>query len=72
MRTSLQDAPQCPYSEDEMLQKNQDTIVLKNKILIDMSKPEVHQDMMFLSKLSDYARKYYQINLNIGKLNGKS
>ena len=68
MRTSLQNAPQSPYSDDEMLQKNQDTIMLKNKILIDMTKPEVRLDLMFLSKLSDYALKHYQINLNIGKL----
>ena len=71
-RTSLQDAPQSPYSDDEMLQKIQDTIRLKDKILIDITKPEVYQDMFFLSKLSEYALKYYKINLNIGKLNGKS
>ena len=67
-KTSLQNAPQTPYSDDEMLQKIQDTIRLKDKILIDITKPEVYQDMFFLSKLSEYALKYYKINLNIGKL----
>ena len=70
-KTSLQDAPQSPYSDDEMLQKNRDCILYKNKILIDMNKPDVKQDLIFLGKLSDYAIKHLQINLNIGKLNGK-
>ena len=71
-RTSLQDAPQSPYSDDEMLQKNRDCVLYKNKILIDMNKQDVKDDLMFLGKLSDYALKHYKINLNIGKLNGKS
>ena len=71
-KTSLQDAPQSPYSDDEMLQKNRDCVLYKNKILIDMNKPDVQQDLMFLGKLSDYANKHLNVNLNIGKLNGKS
>ena len=54
MRTSLQDAPQSPYSDDEMLQKNRDCILYKNKILIDMNKPDVKQDLIFLGKLQEY------------------
>ena len=46
-RTSLQDAPQSPYSDDEMLKKNQDCILYKNKILIDMNKPDVKDDLIF-------------------------
>ena len=53
-RTSLQDAPQSPYSDDEMLQKNRDCVLYKNKILIDMNKQDVQQDLIFLGKLSDY------------------
>ena len=67
-KTSLQDAPQSPYSDDEMLQKNKDCILYKNKILIDMTKIDVKEDLIFLGKLSDYALKHYQINLNLGKL----
>ena len=68
LRTSLQDAPQSPYSDDEMLQKNRDCVLYKNKILIDMSKTDVQQDLMFLGKLSDYANKHLNVKLNIGKL----
>ena len=71
-RTSLQDAPQSPYSDDEMLQKNRDCVLYKNKILIDMNKTDVQQDLIFLGKLSDYANKHLNVKLNIGKLNGKS
>ena len=71
-KTSLQGAPQSPYSDDEMLKKNQDCILYKNKILIDMNKPEVKDDLIFLGKLQEYSLKHCQINLNIGKLNGKS
>ena len=67
-KTSLQDAPQSPYSDDEMLQKNRDCVLYKNKILIDMNKPDVQQDLMFLGKLSDYAIKHLNVKLNIGKL----
>ena len=67
-KTSLQNAPQSPFSDDEMLQKNKDCIMFKNKILIDLNKHDVSQDLIFLGKLSDYALKHYQINLNIGKL----
>ena len=67
-KTSLQNAPQSPFSDDEMLQKNKDCIIYKNKILIDLTKYDVSQDLIFLGKLSDYALKHYQINLNIGKL----
>ena len=70
-KTSLQDAPQSPFSDDEMLQKNKDCVLYKNKILIDMTKADVKDDLIFLGKLSDYALKHLQINLNIGKLNGK-
>ena len=71
-KTSLQNAPQSPYSDDEMLQKNKDCILYKNKILIDMNKPDVKNDLIFLGKLSDYANKHLNVNLNIRKLNGKS
>ena len=67
-KTSLQDAPQSPYSDDEMLQKNRDCVLYKNKILIDMNKQDVKEDLMFLGKLSDYANKYLNVKLNIGKL----
>ena len=67
-KTSLQDAPQSPFSDDEMLQKNKDCVLYKNKILIDMNLTSVKDDLIFLGKLSDYALKHYQINLNIGKL----
>ena len=67
-KTSLQNPPQSPYSDDEMLQKNKDCVLYKNKILIDMTKPDVQQDLIFLGKLSDYAIRHLQINLNIGKL----
>ena len=67
-KTSLQDAPQSPFSDDEMLQKNKDCILYKNKILIDMTKIDVKEDLIFLCKLQTYALKHYQINLNLGKL----
>ena len=67
-KTSLQDAPQSPYSDDEMLQKNRDCVLYKNKILIDMNKQDVKDDLMFLGKLSDYANKHLNVKLNIGKL----
>ena len=67
-KTSLQDAPQSPYSDDEMLQKNKDCVLYKNKILIDMTKIDVKDDLIFLGKLSDYALKHYHINLNLGKI----
>ena len=67
-KTSLQNAPQSPYSDDEMLQKNRDCVLYKNKILIDMNKQDVKEDLMFLGKLSDYANKHLNVKLNIGKL----
>ena len=67
-KTSLQDAPQSPYSDDEMLQKNRDCVLYKNKILIDMNKQDVKDDLIFLGKLSDYANKHLNVKLNIGKL----
>ena len=67
-KTSLQDAPQSPYCDDEMLQKNRDCVLYKNKILIDMNKQDVKEDLMFLGKLSDYANKHLNVKLNIGKL----
>ena len=67
-KTSLQDAPQSPYSDDEMLQKNRDCVLYKNKILIDMNKQDVKEDLMFLGKLSDYANKHLNVKLNLGKL----
>ena len=67
-KTSLQNAPQSPYSDDEMLQKNRDCVIYKNKILIDMNKQDVKEDLMFLGKLSDYANKHLNVKLNMGKL----
>ena len=67
-KTSLQNAPQSPYSDDEMLQKNRDCVLYKNKILIDMNKQDVKDDLMFLGKLSDYANKHLNVKLNMRKL----